>query len=88
MLETVRFQLGQCPKCGPDVLLAGDLDDGGEIVPICSHCGAPIPHDARVRELGPSSLTRYGYVVEGEGDTRGCGSDGGGCGATCGTKNR
>jgi ribosomal protein S27AE len=86
MLETVRFQLGRCPQCGPDVLLAGDLDAAGELVPVCAHCGTLIPEGSRLRELGPSSLTRYGYVIEGEGESRGCGTEGGSCGGSCGTK--
>lgn len=82
MLETVRFQLGECPNCGPDVLLAADLDERDELVPVCAHCGARLEEATRVREVGPSTLLRYGYDVEGERDELGCGS----CGGSCGVK--
>jgi ribosomal protein S27AE len=87
MLETVQFNLSTCPSCGPNVLLAGDLDDSGELVDVCAHCGTRIPDASRRRELGPASLLRYGYDVEGEREQLGCGGgESGGCGGSCGTK--
>ena len=84
MIESVTFPVGDCPSCGRDVLLAGELGDDGEIVYVCSHCSHPMSEGFAPRELGAQSLALRGYTVEGEIDSGGCGSDSdGGC-SSCG----
>ncbi len=90
MLETVKFPVGDCPDCGPNRLLAWDLDGLDELVAVCSHCDTPIPDDLRKRDIGALGLKHYGYLVEGEGKPqKGCGTSGGSCSSgscgTCGT---
>ena len=83
MLETVKFPVGRCPSCGPNVLLAGEINAQGELIRVCIHCGLT-PSDPGIRELAARSLKLHGYVVDGEIESRGCGDDsGGGCAGSC-----
>lgn len=89
MVETVTFPIGDCASCGPNKLLAYDLDEADELILVCIHCDRPLPAGASPRRLGALALQRLGYDVDGEIERRGCGShadggDAGGCG-TCAT---
>lgn len=84
MLETVVFPVLHCSACTRDVLAACDLDDHGNLVHVCSRCGSALLGAATPRMWGATALAGIGYDVEGEGEAKGCGTSGGGCGS-CGS---
>jgi hypothetical protein len=64
-----------CESCDREVVVARDLDERDELVPICPHCDTVL--DAVKSERGGFALRSLGYEVEGEGPkSRGCGSGG------------
>lgn len=84
MLETVKFPVGECPRCATEVLLQRRLDDRDALILACAHCDTPMPADFEPRFLGARGLLQMGYLVEGEIEQRGCGSSGGAsCGGSC-----
>jgi hypothetical protein len=86
MAETVTFPLGDCKTCQRTTMLAWDLDEHEELVLACLHCDTPLPAGVEPRYLGARSLQRFGYDVEGEIETRGCGAgSGGSCSGSCGS---
>lgn len=78
MLETVTFPIVSCSACARRTLGAYALVDD-DLQLVCSRCDAPSERPAQM--LGASALSALGITVEGEGETKGCGSgdDGGGC---------
>ena len=79
-MNDVGFPIATCARCERDVLLARDLDESGELIARCIHCGATLRLDD-ARFVGAASLSDLGYSVEGlqhPHEERGCRD--GGCG--------
>lgn len=75
MIETITFPVGRCETCDRQVLAAQDLDESGELVPICPHCDTLLTSIETT--MGGLALRSLGYDVEGEGPkTLGCGTGG------------
>ncbi|MFU8804313.1 MAG: hypothetical protein ACNA8W_10925 [Bradymonadaceae bacterium] len=78
------FLVAPCPHCAKDVLTARDLDDHGELIPICMHCEASLEQEtSSARWVTPAELVALGYFVDGyvpeeEDGEKGC--RGGSCG--------
>ncbi|MCA9565329.1 MAG: hypothetical protein KC561_17645 [Myxococcales bacterium] len=84
MVETVTFPVFDCPSCGPNKLLSTELSESDELQMVCMHCGHAAEGSKSLRFLPASGLDRFGYEVEGELETLGCGSGDSGC-ASCGS---
>ncbi len=87
----LQFRVVRCPDCGESSLpwAMGLDEENGGIIWGCGRCDAVLAASALQSGMAvaPATLNEFGYILDGEGETGGCGSDGGAC-SSCGSRTK
>jgi hypothetical protein len=91
LTPALQFRVVKCDGCGEASLpyASGVQESTGEILWSCTRCDHSLPEPAvqAGTRIDASALDSFGYILDGEAASGGCGSDGGGC-SSCGSRTK